>query len=89
VSGRVLLMAALLGSQAPVQCGSQPDPAMAREERPGEALYGLAQEFEAEGNHEAWADTLRYLIRRHPSSRFAKSARADLQAAGASAADGP
>ena len=55
---------------------------MALEERPGEALYGLAKEFEEAGDREAWASTLRYLIRRHPASRFAETAKEDLSAAG-------
>ncbi len=82
MTGRMLLLLAALGSQAPVQCGREPDPAMAREERPGEALYGLAGEFEKAGDREAWEATLRYLIRRHPSSRFAEAAKEDLKAAG-------
>lgn len=82
MTARPLLLVAALASQAPVQCGSEADPAMALEERPGEALYGLAQEFEEAGDREAWAATLRYLIRRHPTSRFAKTAEEDLKAAG-------
>lgn len=77
---RVLLLLAVLG--APFQCPSEPDPASAREERPGEALYGLAQEFREAGDEDAWRRTLEHLVRRYPSSRFAVTAREDLADAG-------
>ncbi|MEM1032697.1 MAG: hypothetical protein AAGN82_20290 [Myxococcota bacterium] len=78
-----LLGAVSSGHGAPLQCGSSTDdPSLAREERPGAALYGLAAEFRASGNRDAWAATLQYLIRRHPSSRFAAAAADDLAQAG-------
>jgi hypothetical protein len=67
---------------APFQCQSEPDPAKALEETPGEALYELAEQFKARGDDDAWRDTLKYLIERYPSSRFAASARDDLADAG-------
>lgn len=80
-----LVLAVALSSAstwAPLQCGSEYDPVTAMEETPGEALYDLAQEFEQAGNRGAWQRTLEHLIRRYPSSRFAQTARVDLEAAG-------
>ncbi len=80
-----LLLAAALTSAsgwAPLQCGSEYDPVTAREETPGEALYQLAEEFERSGNRQAWQRTLEHLMDRYPSSRFAETARHDLEAAG-------
>lgn len=68
---------------APYQCAREPDAASRREETPGEALYGLAEDFRARGDEEARRATLEFLIERYPSSRFAVSARADLDSDGA------
>lgn len=65
-------------SLAPYQCAREPDSAMRREETPGEALYGLAESFRESGDERAWRATLEYLVARYPSSRFAVTARADL-----------
>jgi hypothetical protein len=73
-----LLVALGLGG-APLQCASDPDPELRRYETPGEALYGLAQQFKAKGDEEAWRATLEYLIARYPNSRFAVTARSDLE----------
>ena len=73
----MLLLAALM-STAPYQCSGDPDPANAVDETPGEALYGLAEQFRQAGKVEAWRQTLRYLIDRYPSSRFAVTAKEDL-----------
>jgi hypothetical protein len=67
---------------APFQCASDPDPNKAREESPGEALYGLSLQFEKQGNAQGREDTLRYLVARYPKSRFAGMAREDLEAMG-------
>lgn len=75
-----VLFAALLG-QAPMQCASEPGPEMRRYETPGEALYGLAGEFKAKGDENAWRVTLEYLVARYPNSRFAGMARDDLSKA--------
>jgi hypothetical protein len=72
---------------APYQCGKAPDRA-AREETPGEALYGLAQKMKAEGDEQGYRTTLRYIVDRYPSSRYAAAAKLDL-ATDASAADAP
>lgn len=67
---------------APLQCQSEPDPAKAREETPAEALYGLANDFHAKGDERARGETLRYLLQRYPTSRFAVMAREDLERMG-------
>ena len=79
--GSLLLLSALV-AYAPMQCSGEPDPAKAIEETPGEALYKLAAEFQAKGDHAAWEGTLRYLVRNYPSSRFALMAEQDLGDAG-------
>jgi hypothetical protein len=76
VFGSLVVLAAL--GQAPMQCGSDPGPEMRRYETPGEALYGLAGEFKAKGDADAWRVTLEYLVAKYPNSRFAGMAREDL-----------
>ena len=75
-----LAVCAALG-WAPMQCASEPNPAERRYETPGEALYGLADQFKAKGDQGAWRSTLEYLVARYPNSRFAKMAKDDLEAA--------
>jgi hypothetical protein len=70
-------LAAALG-HAPLQCAGEPDEALRRQETPGEALYGLAEQFKARGDEKAWRQTLEYLVARYPNSRFAAMARDDL-----------
>ncbi|MBL8605003.1 MAG: hypothetical protein JNK72_23950 [Myxococcales bacterium] len=72
--------ALVLGLLAPLQCPARQPPELAREETPGEALWGLAARFEAEGNTAAQRATLCYLVERHPNNRFAPRARAVLGA---------
>jgi hypothetical protein len=72
-----LVLSVALGG-APMQCGTDPDPSMALEETPGEALYQLAEKFKSEGNDKAWRQTLEHLVERYPSSRFAERARQEL-----------
>ncbi|MEZ4376122.1 MAG: tol-pal system YbgF family protein [Polyangiaceae bacterium] len=72
------LFAILLASSAPMQCASEPDFDERREETPGEALFGLAEQFKAQGNEKARRETLEYLIAKYPNSRFAEMARSDL-----------
>jgi TolA-binding protein len=78
--GLVMITAALGG--APVQCGSNSDPANAYEETPGEALYQLAEQFKQRGDADSWKLTLQHLVARYPSSRFAVAAKQDLMDAG-------
>lgn len=73
---------ALSLSFAPYQCAKEREPAAQREETPAEALYGLAEEFRARGDEEAYRATLEYLVARYPSSRFAKAAQMDLEELG-------
>jgi hypothetical protein len=80
-----LLVALGLGG-APLQCASEPEPELRRYETPGEALYGLSQQFKAKGDEAAWRATLEYLIARYPNSRFAVTARSDLEESKASRA---
>lgn len=80
VLASVLLSAALT---APIQCASKPKPEQRREEEPAEALYNLADRFKKQGNPPAQAETLRAIVERYPSSRFAEAARLDLEQLGA------
>ncbi len=68
-------------SLAPFQCSSEVDPNKRREDEPGEALYGLAEQFKEKGDQRARADTLRFIIKKYPTSRFAERARLDLDEA--------
>ena len=79
IAARILaLSAALVGSVAPYQCAGEANPARRIEETPGEALYTLAEQFHDSGNENARVATLRYLIARYPTSRFAVMARQDV-----------
>jgi outer membrane protein assembly factor BamD (BamD/ComL family) len=78
VFGSLFLAASGSLALAPFQCASKVDPNKTREEEPGEALYGLAEQFRAKGDQKARAETLRYLIQKYPTSRFAEQARLDL-----------
>ena len=70
---------------APMQCGTDPDPAHRLEETPAEALSLLADEFERAGDREGRVRTLRFIVQRHPKSRQAQDARVTLQELGAAA----
>lgn len=74
-----ILVSALGG--APLQCSREPEHQQREYETPAEALYGLAQTFEKQGDREAWRQTLEYLVKRYPNDRYAKEAKADLAAA--------
>jgi len=80
---RVALFLAGALAYAPYQCGKAPERSL-REETPGEALYGLAQKMKADGDDQGYRTTLRYIVARYPSSRYAAAARIDL---GTDAAD--
>ncbi len=76
---RTLALAGLIALvHAPLQCPSPQHPASAREESPPEALWVLANQFGVENNPDARARTLRFLIDRYPSSRYAERARIAL-----------
>ncbi|MRG93284.1 tetratricopeptide repeat protein [Polyangium spumosum] len=72
--------AVLLGAlaTAPFQCARDPDPEKAMEEPAEDALYELAEQFREKGDKEARITTLRFLVTRYPSSRFAERARREL-----------
>jgi len=74
-----LVLASTSAGYAPYQCGRAPDKSV-REETPGEALYALAQKLKADGDEQGYKTTLRYIVTRYPSSRFAAAAQADLGA---------
>lgn len=74
---------------APFQCESEVDPKRATEESPAEALYRLAEQFKVDGDERAHVRTLKHLIERYPSSRFATMAEQDLAAIGGKPADKP
>jgi len=67
---------------APFQCPHDPDPSQVREDTPGEALYGLAEDFAQAGDKEAQIRTLRYIADKYPRSRFAVRAREELASLG-------
>jgi outer membrane protein assembly factor BamD (BamD/ComL family) len=81
--GRATLILVGALAYAPYQCGKAPERSL-REETPGEALYGLAQKMKADGDDQGYRTTLRYIVARYPSSRYAEAARVDL---GTDAAD--
>lgn len=63
-------------SEAPFQCGGGSDPP--REETAGDALFSLAEDFDARGDHAAAMSTLEFLVKRYPSSRHADEAKRKL-----------
>lgn len=79
VSSAALLLAL---SAAPYQCAREPDPNRRLEDDPAEAVYKLADRFKTEGKAEARTTTLKYLVERYPTSRFAGMARLELEAMG-------
>lgn len=83
VTHALLLATTLAGSSlAPFQCASEPPADVAREETPGHALKGLADEFEKAGDKDARIRTLQYLVERYPRSKFAEEARVELEEMG-------
>jgi hypothetical protein len=69
-------------SFAPFQCRRDPDPELRREDTAGDALYALAERFDAEGDGAAAERTLCFLATRYPSNRFAAAARDRVERAG-------
>jgi hypothetical protein len=65
-------------SVAPYQCAREPDPNRRMEDDPAEVVYQLAERFKDQGKTEARVATLKYLVERFPTSRFAKRAEIDL-----------
>lgn len=83
----MVVLLGIFSGHAPYQCGRSQE-ATAHEETPGEALYHVAQKLHSQGDEQGYKTTLRYIVERYPSSRFAVAARADL-AEDASYADAP
>jgi outer membrane protein assembly factor BamD (BamD/ComL family) len=80
---RALGLALALGVTAPLQCAREPDPSQRLEDTAGDALWNLAQDFRTKGNAQAADATLRYLVEKYPSSRYAPAAREELGKGGA------
>jgi outer membrane protein assembly factor BamD (BamD/ComL family) len=78
LAGPLLLAAAL---SAPLQCARKPTAEHRTEDDAAEVLYTLAEQFKAQGNAPARAETLRFLVSRYPESRFAQAAKLDLEGA--------
>lgn len=66
-------------SSAPFQCAKPPDPNRRVEDDPAEVLYELAGELGRAGEARARKTTLTELVKRYPSSRFAKRAELELR----------
>jgi outer membrane protein assembly factor BamD (BamD/ComL family) len=86
----MLVLLGIFARHAPYQCARSPE-ATVREETPAEALYHVAQKLRADRDEQGYKTTLRYIVERYPSSRFAVAARADLSelAGDAALADAP
>ena len=69
-------------SLAPMQCAHDPDPTLRREDSAGDALWDLAQRFEAAHKIGAARDTLTFLVETYPSNRHAADAKDVLQRLG-------
>ena len=69
-------------SFAPFQCAREPDPNRRIEDDPAEVVYRLAERFKTEGKADARAGTLKFLVERYPTSRYAKQATSDLEEMG-------
>jgi len=74
-----LSLVALSHIVAPMQCASARPYEQRREEGPAEALWALAEHFDAQHNREARDETLRFLVQHAPGSRFAARARIALE----------
>jgi hypothetical protein len=70
-----MIAIAVLGVRAPVQCSHDPDPSVRTEDTAGDALWDLAKDFEARGDHAASHHTLETLVTRYPSSRHTPAAK--------------
>jgi outer membrane protein assembly factor BamD (BamD/ComL family) len=82
------LALALAFAIAPLQCGHSYDPALERDETPGDALWQLSRMFHEKHDEAAARRTLEYLVERYPASRWAAAAREELDAARGGHGDG-
>ena len=67
-----------LASNAPMQCGHTSDPELQLDETPGDALWKLAQRFDAAHDVGGERRTLEFLVQQYPASRWAQPARDKL-----------
>ncbi len=74
---KTLLMVGCLLSLAPYQCATESADRPIEDTAP-QALWILAERFEAEQNQAARATTLHQLVDQYPSSRYAQRAREEL-----------
>lgn len=72
-----------------MQCPTRRPYELRREETPGEALWALAERFDALHDREARDETLRFILQRAPGSRFAARARYALESGQMPALDPP
>jgi hypothetical protein len=79
----VLVPTVLALALAPVQCSKKYDDGLRREDTAGDGLWGLAEDFRAKGDDKSCEATLRFLVKRYPSSRRAAKAKEALDARGA------
>ena len=79
-----VLALALAGALAPMQCSREPNPSLARDETPGEALLSLADRLRDEGDSAGETRALQFLVERYALSRQAEEARVRLRERGAS-----
>jgi TolA-binding protein len=82
------LVLALAVAIAPIQCGKSYDPELSKDETPGDALWQLAHRFREEHDEAAARRTLEYLVERYPASRWAVTAREELDRVGSGGGDG-
>lgn len=77
---RIVGAGILLGALgiAPLQCGKDPDPSLRMEDSAGDALWKLAEDFQAKGNDGAKRETLQFLIDHYPSNRHVAAAKEEL-----------
>lgn len=74
----LLAVGVVLGiATAPLQCGGG-NKDIVREETAGDALFSLAEDFEARGDPASARRTLEFLVRRYPSSRHVDDAKRKL-----------
>jgi hypothetical protein len=85
---RAAAMAAGLLATAPMQCGHTPDAELREDETPGDALWQLAQRFQAAHDFAGEKRTLQYLVERYPSSRWFGPAKDELAKLGGADAPG-
>lgn len=88
----LVLSASLLAlALAPVQCTKKYDDGLRREDSAGDGLWALSEDFRAKGDEQSSLATLRYLVKRYPTSRRVPKAKEELEkrGGGVQAAEAP